>query len=136
MTEKWTEKKFPAAEVSRYGDHYYEVTSPDKWNYGLIDFTAKNKITPEALATQFKVTIDPAKQKSNYPWNLASAPIQITARAREIPSWTLYNGSAGLLPRSLWGGNPGNAKPLPEQQITLIPYGCTTLRISQFPVVK
>ena len=132
LTENWTEKKFPAAEVSRYGEKYYEVTSPDKWNYGLLETTLSSP------STQFKVLIDPAKQNAPFFWNVENAPIQIRARAREIPTWTLYNEMTGLLPRSLWGGNPGEDKTQipPETEITLIPYGCTTLRISEFPVVK
>jgi len=132
LTENWTEKKVPPAEVPRYGESYREVTTPDKWNYGLLATTIQ---TP---ATQFKVTIDPAKQKQNFFWNVENAPIQIKTRAREIPTWLLYNETAGPLPRSLWGGNPGEDKTkIPsETEITLIPYGCTTLRISEFPVVQ
>jgi len=132
MTEQWTRKEFSAAEAPHFGDNYYEVTSPDKWNYGIIQFAAKD------LAKQFKVTIDPAKQKAAFFWNLENAPIQIKARAREIPHWRLYNEMTGPIPHS--HGNPGSGnhgdRKLPEVEITLIPYGCTTLRISQFPVVR
>jgi hypothetical protein len=132
MSEQWTQKKVPAAEIPRYGEKFWEVTSPDKWNYGIIDFHGKD------TAGQFKVEIDPARQREKFFWNVENAPIQIKARAREITTWHLYDEMAGPLPRSVWGGNPGEDKTQipPETEITLIPYGCATLRISEFPVVR
>ena len=100
-----------------------------KWNYGLIDFNGKN------LDDVFEVVIDKDKAKNTYFWDIENAPIEIKATAKEIPSWTLYNESSGPLPYSRMIYGPGT-KDLPEQKITLIPYGCTTLRISEFPVIK
>jgi DUF1680 family protein len=112
-----------------YGKNYYEILPKSKWNYGLIDFAGKN---PDDI---FEVTVNEEKMKRPYFWNPESAPVEIKATAKEIPSWTIYNGSAGPLPYSRMIYGPGT-KDLPEQKITLIPYGCTTLRISEFPVIK
>ncbi|MDR2675719.1 MAG: glycoside hydrolase family 127 protein [Opitutaceae bacterium] len=128
MREQWTEKRFPPEETPRFGDIYYEVTSPDKWNYGIINFDRKK------TAEHFEVVIDSAKQKADYFWNLENAPVQIKARAREIPHWRLYNEMAGPIPYSR--GKPGAGKEPAGEEIVLVPYGCTTLRISQFPVVR
>ncbi len=43
-------------------------------------------------------------------------------KARLIPTWTVYNEMAGPQPFSFCGSAEGG-----EQEITLIPYGCTTL---------
>jgi hypothetical protein len=128
MKEVWKQQEFSANEVHSYGKTYFEVTSPDKWNYGIVS-PGRNR-TDE----QFTVTVDPVKQKAAYFWNIENAPIQIKVKAKEIPHWLIYNEMAGPLPYSI--GYIVTPKENPEEEITLIPYGCTTLRISQFPVVR
>ncbi|MES1249374.1 MAG: hypothetical protein ABUL46_01750, partial [Chitinophaga rupis] len=71
------------------------------------------------------------KYSGAYPWNPANAPVEIHTRCKQILEWKLYNGGAGPLPYS----NIEYLKGQPPVDITLIPYGCTTLRISEFPVV-
>ncbi len=123
--EQWERKEFE--EGSIYGKDYYEVYPTTPWNYGLMDFN-----DPE---TAFEVKIDRDKLKEDWYWNLESAPIEIKAAAKRIPSWTLYNEMAGPLPYSKIIYGP-DTKDVHVEKITLVPYGCTTLRISEFPVIK
>lgn len=127
IEEQRVEKHFEPESI--YGQTYYEVYPQSKWNYGLID---PLKRTPEEY---YKVMVDTVKMKHDYPWTLDNAPIQIEVPAKEIPSWKLYNSMAGPLPYSRMIYGPGT-KDVPEETITLIPYGCTTLRISEFPVIE
>ncbi|HEY9534386.1 MAG TPA: beta-L-arabinofuranosidase domain-containing protein [Mucilaginibacter sp.] len=108
-----------------YGSEYYEVRPTTPWNYGLIETRASQ------LEKAF--TVQKKDQVAAYPWNLSNAPLQLTVKARRIPNWTLYNDMTGPMPYSVIY-NEGTPKEK-DEEVTLVPYGCTKLRISEFPVV-
>ncbi len=119
IKEDW--KNVPATD--RYGS-YKEVRPLTPWNYGLAESTLKN------IDSSF--VVKKKKINSNYPWNPESNPIEIHTRGKVIPEWTLYNETAGPIPYS----TINYLKDAPEVNIVLVPYGTSTLRIAQFPVVK
>ncbi|MDD4515850.1 beta-L-arabinofuranosidase domain-containing protein [Massilibacteroides sp.] len=124
MEEKWAKKSMEAEKIKNYGSWYYEVTSGSPWNYALTS----RQLKPEAIDEHFKV--EKSSIISRYPWTLEDAPIKIIGKGRQIPSWTMYRGSAGSVPFFTQQG----PDTLPEETIELIPFGCTTLRITEFPV--
>lgn len=125
IEEEWAKKEFSKEEKANYGETYWEIIPKTPWNYGLLYFD-KNK-TEES----FQIHIDKEKLKNNFFWNQENAPIELNVKAKAIPNWTLYNEMSGPMPFST-----GKWTKEKIQEITLIPYGCTTLRISQFPVVR
>lgn len=103
-----------------YGS-YTEHRPAEPWNFGLL-----NKALSDS--TTFRFT--ERNWDGRYPWNLQAAPVSITLPAVRIPEWTATNG----LPHfpAFWG-RYAEYQEEDLQTIELVPYGCTTLRISTFP---
>ena len=125
MQENWTRKEFEPEERVKYGDWYMEVTSPSRWNWCF----SRKDISGKNLEERFRL-VRTGAGRDLYPWNIENSPLLIQCPARELLDWTAYRGSAGQVPfYRQQGGRTG-----PETTIELVPYGCTTLRITEFPV--
>ena len=121
IREDWTRVE----NSDKYGN-FSEVRPLDPWNYGLLEAAI---LDPDQ---GFELILKP-KVPGYYPWTLETAPLALITKGRQIPDWKLYREMAGPLPHSL------PLKHLQGQEpdvITLIPYGCSTLRITEFPVVR
>ena len=110
----------------RNSDHYGnydEVFPTTPWNYGLME------VPKSRWQEDFRVVY--RKKAGLHPWSGDNAPLVIRARAKIIPYWKLYNDMAGPLPC-----DPTGLGKEPIREITLIPYGCSVLRISEFPLIR
>jgi DUF1680 family protein len=105
---------------------YYSVYPTSAWNYGLIEKDVKE-------STRLKVNTHPLGK--NFIWNQKNAPVEIIVPAKKIPEWTLTYGILYQPVCDRSGIFQGKTSDTTEQ-VVLIPYGCTKLRIVAFPVVK
>jgi hypothetical protein len=114
----------------------WEITPESAWNYGLL-FDSKNIMRGLKLAEN-PIGKYPFSDKGDMVWTTDSgkyirtiqdAPLVLTARGIKIPEWVMKNNSADIPPLS-----PVKPEGDPEI-ITLVPYGCAKLRITEFPVM-
>ncbi len=124
MNEKWEKKNFESDKAGEYGKWYFEVTSDSPWNYAL----SHQILSPEKAKESF--IVEKSANVAPYPWNVENAPIRIKTKAKRLKGWDLVRGSAGPIAYFTQQGNDQGE----EETIELIPYGCTTLRITEFPV--
>lgn len=107
---------------NRYGDIRpfgdWEVYPTTPWNYALI-------LDPAAPDRSLQLERGPI---GAHPFAGESPPFRIRARARRVPSWELINNSAGPPPES------PVALDTPVETVTLAPFGCARLRVTELPI--
>ena len=99
------------------GDFEVYPTSP--WNYALAVDSAH-------LETAIRFSERPLGEQ---PFSPAGAPVTATISGRQVTQWGLEHNAAAPPPPS------PVASDAPLQTLTLLPYGCTNLRVAEFPVL-
>jgi hypothetical protein len=118
------------------GSTDWEIYPTSSWNYGLM--IDKGNISRGIEVVENLVSQYPFADKGDMIWSSDSgkyfswdkdAAVVIKTRGMKIPEWTMKNNSADIPPLS-------PVKPEGDTEIiTLVPYGCARLRITEFPVI-
>lgn len=97
----------------------WEVHPTSTWNYAL-EWDDRDP----AASIRFE-----DRPLGEMPFSPEGTPVVALIKGRRLPSWALHRNAAGPLPES-----PVTAD-TPVQTLTLIPYGCTNLRVTEFPTL-
>ncbi len=87
----------------------------EEWRFGVC----------EALLAEAEIT---RRAPGELPFDGGNAPLAVRLKMAPAPQWRMQKNSAGRLPEAY----AAKADELIEK--TLVPYGCTQLRIAQFPI--
>jgi hypothetical protein len=120
LGEEWTRVNAdkPHRELP-HGDFEVRPTTP--WNYGLP--------APEGSDPAAGLVFE-ERPVGDKPFSPEGAGMTARVKGRRLKTWRLAHGWAAEAPE----GPQTSAEPLEE--LTLIPYGCTNIRITEFPRLK
>ena len=112
----------------------WQITSTTDWNYALVI----DRQNPQCMITTNRISSMPFAQRGELvkrpgasefaPWH-EDVPIVFHVKARRVPQWGMSGANAAAVPVS-----PVHVHSL-ETLVELIPYGCSRLRIAEFPTV-
>ncbi len=107
-----------------HGDFEVRPTTP--WNYGLV-------VDDAARDVQFE-----ERPVGERPFSPDGAGVVAMVSGRQIPNWGLVHGWAREIspPDVAWADPAREPTTEPVEALTLVPYGCTNIRITEFPRVK
>jgi len=98
-----------------FQDREYRPKSP--WNYA-----------PLLKGGELQIIGETRRPLPEMPFDPAAPPIELQVLGVRVRNWRKHKNSAGPYPKEPVCGEP--------EPITLAPYGCTNLRVAQFPRIE
>jgi len=119
VEEEWTRVNAdkPHRELP-HGD--FEVRPGSAWNYGLV-------LDPDAPDADLTFEERPVGER---PFSPEGAGMRARVNGRRLPEWKMAHGWASETPPGLQSSGE------PLEELTLIPYGCTNIRVTEFPRLR
>jgi hypothetical protein len=116
--EEWTQVNTdnPLRQLP-HGD--FEVRSQSSWNYGLL-------LDPELPDVELEFH---ERHVGESPFSPEGAGMAATVRGRRLPRWEMRHGWAAETPPGIQTSDE------PLEELVLLPYGCTNIRVTEFPRV-
>lgn len=100
----------------------WELYPDSSWNYGL-------EVDPDDLQSSVSVAFDPVEDR---PFSPDGAPVKMNVPGQLLPEWGLDDeyGWAAPIPNAIVKSKSDS------EELSLVPYGCTNLRVTEFPLVS
>jgi hypothetical protein len=98
----------------------WEVYPTTPWNYAL-------QLDVEHPEKSLSLT---KREVGKRPFSPQGAPIELKLKGRRLPQWKIVKNAAGPLPESPVASSET------VEELLLVPYGCTSLRVTEFPLLR
>jgi DUF1680 family protein len=111
VAERWEQESKPEGKEKPWLNNW-SVYPVEEWNYGYAEGTGLEVSRKEA---------------GEYPFSPEGAPVEIRVKAKKV-AWEMDKGACAAAPSYEWTGKD-------VEEIRLIPFGCTNLRITEMPLL-
>ncbi len=134
--KKITLKERNFGSIAYMGSVDWEIKNASPWNYALVlnmedidhSVTAQRNKISRFPFSDINEPVYLSEDQGIVQWK-SEAPVVLKVQGKRLPNWKLENHSAADPPA---GPVESNER---EETLKLVPYGCTRLRVTEFPIL-